>query len=242
MTSKREWTRVVAAIVTTFGVLTAGVIGAGAAQASGAQTPPDVTAALSVAAIDDLRDQADGMPELADAASFGDVHRVHRWSDALIAGDASDPVTATDEWVAPVLSSTGEAVAIYRVWRETPDSTAEFGGVDGDAAAAIALAEVDPKVTLISDPTIAAWYTLQDGVVTPVGSARFDDIRAATPIDQVAETVSARFAKNIRHAAPATGNSSAGWVWAGAGVLAVLMAGVGLAVRRRRSSATALTR
>ncbi|THE06093.1 hypothetical protein E1I21_13760 [Microbacterium oleivorans] len=235
MTSTRAWTRVVAAIATTFGVLTAGAIGAGAAQASGAQTPTDVIAALSVAAIDDLRDQADGMPELADAASFGDVHRVHRWSHELIAGDASDPVTATDEWVAPVLSSAGEAVAIYRVWRETPDGTAEFAGVDGDAATAVALAEVDPSVTLISDPTIAAWYTLQGGVVTPVGSARFDDIRAATPIDQVAETVSARYAKNIRDAAPATGNSSAGWVWAGAGGLVIAMIAVGVGVRRRVS-------
>ena len=224
--------RIVVTVVAMLGLL---AVGAPAASAAEGDTPADVVAAFSVQTAVELgSDEANGLENLADAASFGTVHRVHAWSASLIAGEAGDPVSAMDEWVAPVLSGSGEAVGVYRVWRETPDSDATFAGVGGDAATAAALAEVAAGTAVIEDPTIAAWYTLDAGIVTPVGSARFDDIRVATPIDRVAEIVSARFAQNVRDAAPPVGLSDESWMWAGIALLVVAAVGVGFVVRRRR--------
>jgi len=224
--TKRRW-RFMASIVA---ALVVG--GAAAAQASEPETPADVRAALSI----EMAVDTGTLPELEGAASFGPVHRVYRWSDALIAGDAGDPVTALDEWVAPVLSSSGEALAIYRVWRESPDSVAEFAGVDGDAATAAAIVDVDADAALVSDPTVAAWYAVWDDVVTPVGSATFSDIRAGTPVGEVATLVSERTAQAVRDAAPPAGRSFAGWVWGGVGVLAIAAITVCAGVRRRVSA------
>lgn len=230
--SGTKWWRIVATVVAMLGLL---AVGGAAASADEGDTPADVVAAFSVdKAVELGSDEASGLGSIADAASFGTVHRVHAWSASLIAGEAGDPVSAMDEWVAPVLSASGEAVGVYRVWRETPDSDATFAGVDGDAATAAALAEVAAGVTVVEDPTIAAWYTLDAGMVTPVGSARFDDVRVATPIDRVAEIVSARFAQNVRDAAPPVGRSDESWMWAGIALLVMAAVGVGLVVRRRR--------
>lgn len=227
----RRW-RIAATVAAVLGLLAGG---APAASAAEGDTPADVVAAFSVEdAVELGADEASGLEDLADAASFGTVHRVHAWSASLVAGEAGDPVSAMDEWVAPVLSASGEAVGVYRVWRQTPDSDATFAGVDGDAATASALAEVAAGVTVVEDPTIAAWYTLDAGMVTPVGSARFDDIRVATPIDRVAEIVSERIAQNVRDAAPPVGFSYESWMWAGIALLVVAALGAGLVVRRRR--------
>lgn len=227
----KRW-RIVVTVVAVLGLL---AVGAPAASAAESDTPADVVAAFSVEnAVELGSDEASGLGDLADAASFGTVHRVHAWSASLIAGEASDPVSAMDEWVAPILSSSCAAVGVYRVWRETPEATATFAGVDGEAATAKALAEVEPGVTLIEDPTIAAWYTLDAGVVSPVGSARFDDIRVATPVDRVAEIVSARFAQNVKDAASPVGLSYEGWMWRGIAVLVMAAIGVGFVLWRRR--------
>lgn len=223
--------RIAATIVVVLGLLAAG---APAASAAEDDTPADVIAAFSVEnAVRHGAEEAGGLDGLADAASFGAVHRVHAWSASLIAGESSDPVTAMDEWVAPILTASGEAVGVYRVWRETPDSDATFAGVDGDAAIAAALAEVAVGATVVEDPTIAAWYTFEAGIVTQVGSARFDDIRVATPIDRVAEIVSERTARAIRAAAPPLGVPMGRWLWAGGVVLVAAAVVVGVGVRRR---------
>ncbi|MEW2013528.1 MULTISPECIES: hypothetical protein [Microbacterium] len=229
--SGKRW-RAVLGVIATLSVLG---FGGAAASADEDDTPADVIAAFSVEEAVALgSDEASGLGRLADAASFGTVHRVHAWSASLIAGEAGDPVSAMNEWVAPIVSASGEAVGVYRVWRETPDSDGRFAGIDGDAATAAALVDVAAGVTIIEDPTIAAWYTLDAGVVTPVGSARFDDIRVATPIDRVAEIVSARFAQNVRDAAPPVGLSSESWIWAGVALLVMAAIGVGLVMLRRR--------
>lgn len=80
-------------------------------------------------------------------------------------------------------------------------------------------------MTLIEDPRIAAWYALDVGLVTPVGSVRFDDVRVATPADRVAEIVSTRFAQNIWDAAPPVGLSHESWVWGGVAVLVMVAVG-----------------
>ena len=61
-----------------------------------------------------------------------------------------------------------------------------------------------------------------------------DDIRVATPIDRVAEIVSARFAQNVRDAAPPVGLSYESWIWAGIALLVGVGVGVGFVMRRRR--------
>ena len=118
--TKRWW--IAATVVAMLGLL---AVGAPAASADEGDTPADVIAAFSVEKAVALgSDEEGGLGDLTDAASFGTVHRVHAWSASLIAGEAGDPVSAMDEWVAPVLSASGEAVGVYRVWRETPDSDA----------------------------------------------------------------------------------------------------------------------
>lgn len=192
-------------------VLAAILIGGGPAVAAAPSAPPDdVTAAFSDDALQALKrmnaeefaDKDSGAPDLSRISGFGDAHQVHQWSETLLLkADVSDPVIALEEWVAPILDERGGAVGVYRVWRPAPGSAAEYAGYDSDAEAAGALARLDPSTTLVSDPSIGAWYGLQDGTLSALNKLGQVELPYPEQLDAIAPIISERHDEMLRQSA-----------------------------------------
>ncbi|MGC0370555.1 hypothetical protein [Microbacterium sp. SLBN-111] len=171
-----------------------------------AEVPADVADAYSSAAIANLRDidasanTADGpkVPDIGSAALFGVPRQIHLWSPALIAGEVDgDAVAPLDEWLAPIVGADGDLVGTYRVWRPTAGSTAEYAGYNDDDDLARALDGLDDRATLVSDPTIDAWYAVRDGVVTALNASASREVPSPASVDEMRGVVSTRYAEAI---------------------------------------------
>lgn len=185
------------------------VVAFGGARASAAEdVPEDVVAAFSDTALQQLQamnaeDRAGdpAAPDLSIATGFGDVHRVHLWSASLVtSADTSDPVTALDEWVAPLLGRDETPVGVYLVWREHAGAAAEFAGYDHDADAAAGLASVDGGI-VVSDPTIAAWYELRDGQLRGLNPQARVELPTPEELSAFALVISERHHETLRQSA-----------------------------------------
>lgn len=192
-----------------FGFVIAVALSAGSlapAHAAGNEIPPDVRAAFSDDALAALQKSEEsqvtvdgtGVPDFSAATSFGVPRQVYMWSTDLILGKPSDePTTALDEWLAPILGPAGEPLGTYRVWRPTPDSTAELAGYNNDIELAAALQKLDEVSVLVSDPTIEAWYAVRDGSVSAVNQSAAREVPYPTAIDEVALLVAERYGAAI---------------------------------------------
>ncbi|MBA4248134.1 MAG: hypothetical protein C0444_07560 [Microbacterium sp.] len=192
-----------------FGFAVAVALSAGSlapAHAATDEIPLDVQAAFSDDALAALRqseespsaDGETGGSEFTGATSFGAPRQVHLWSSDLILGKSSDqPTTALDEWLAPILGPAGEPLGAYRVWRPTPESTAELAGYNNDIELAAALQKLDEVSVLVSDPTIEAWYAVRDRSVSAVNQSAAREVPYPTAIDEVALLVAERYGAAI---------------------------------------------
>jgi hypothetical protein len=193
------------------GVFLAGALGAGSlmsAHAAIGDLPPDVQAAYSIDALNALRNAEEslvtvdktGVPDFSAAESFGAPRQVNLWSTELITGKLpSEPTSALEEWLAPILGPAGEVLGTYRVWRATSGGNAELAGYNDDIELGAALQELGDGSVLVSDPAIEAWYVLRDGSVSALNQSAVREVPYPMPVDEVARTIADRYDAAIRN-------------------------------------------
>lgn len=166
------------------------------------EMPEDVAAAFSDEGVQALRRLNAEAQDSSEIAGFGMPRQIHLWSESLLrTGSAENPTVAIEEWVAPALDADGKAVGLYRVWRPSDDAPAEFAGYAPDAESAAAIHGMAASATLIDDPPIAGWFSLEDGRLTALNEHAEADVPHPAALESVAPIISERHDEMVRQAA-----------------------------------------
>lgn len=163
------------ALVVVLGVWVLGAAPAGAASPAPSgpsavgEVPPQVRAAYDG---DFLRQMVTSTQGQVGEVRAGTVHQLFSFTEDFMAGDpAADPVEAGDGWIAGV-----EADGVPVGWQRTfldDDGTVRSSGWNPDPVGARAFLATDAGA-LVEVPWDNAFFTLVDGVVTPVEVQSWD--------------------------------------------------------------------
>jgi hypothetical protein len=121
-----------------------------------------------------------------DTTETGEIHRVHVWTEAQLAGDDTEtPIQLLNEWVVPI-SIGGEPVGLATFWINPDRVEPELARFDGDPDLAAALAEIGETEALVRDDGSSAWFALsEDDVVTPLVPGT-SGLTEPIPLDEIA--------------------------------------------------------
>lgn len=174
--------------------------------------PPDVQDAYSQQAIDYLRTSSEGtvdvgnigdseVPDFSSAARFGTPHEIYSWSSGMIAGDTKvDPVAASGEWLAPILTETGDVLGTYRVWRPSEGAKAEMAGYNNDVDLGRQLGTLSATARLVNDAPSAEWLSLDRGTVSALNQTATVEVPYPVPVAELTPIVAKRYAQAIEDA------------------------------------------
>lgn len=182
-------------------------LGAASARADDA-VPDDVVAQYTTDAAERLRDAGESQvdvesddgasPDFASASAFGAIHRLYAWSPAFIDGTSSDrPVSAMDEWLAPVLDDRGETVGTYRVWRPSSGSRAEMAGYDDDRELARELQHMASSALLVEDPMSGGWFVVDGETISAANDIASLEVPSPASAEDVMILIAERYAEAI---------------------------------------------
>jgi hypothetical protein len=196
----------------------AGALSATTTSAMAAEsTPPDVQDAYSAQALSALRASqqttvdagnvaGQPVPDFSAAATFGAAHQIHTWSDAMIAGDTSAvPTTATEEWLATVLTAKGNPLGTYRVWRPAAGNTAEMAGYNNDLELARAIVAMPADAILVNDAPSGEWLSIEDSTVSALNQVATFEVPSPMSVADYTPIISERYAAAVADAADRDG-------------------------------------
>jgi hypothetical protein len=211
-----------------------------AATASVGSVPPEVTKYVTdgslVERLNDLYGpNASGTKgiDFDETTKPGPISRVWTWTDERLAGEPTDhPVGLTNNWVVPIVVAE-EPVGLATIWINPETEAPELAWFDPEPEWATALAAVPDAAQLVRDDGSAAWFALQDGVLTPLVSGS-SGVETPAPVAEVALVPPA----GEQPAPPSEPNTGLGLA---IGVLLLLAVVIGVALyvssRRDRSPA-----
>src|SRR5664279_2732061 len=168
---RRRWFIVAAATL----VAMVTIVPAAAATASVGSIPPDIVefAESDEGLLTELEEyfgvdaRGDGL-DFSEGLELGEIDRIFLWSDAFRAGEATDtPVQYVNRWKIPILIGE-EPVGVAMIGIDPATVEPEMIDFIHSAGTALALDEVDADATLVLEPETAAWFSLNDGVITPL--------------------------------------------------------------------------
>jgi len=168
----RRWWFIVAAATLVAMVM---IVPAAAATASVGSIPPDIVefAESDEGLLTELEEyfgvdaRGDGL-DFSEGLELGEIDRIFLWSDAFRAGEATDtPVQYVNRWKIPILIGE-EPVGVAMIGIDPATVEPEMIDFIHSAGTALALDEVDADATLVLEPETAAWFSLNDGVITPL--------------------------------------------------------------------------
>lgn len=168
--------------------------------------PEDVERAFATEVLDAMHSSLDGVHlsepvDFGDVAGFGAIHEVFHWSPDFLAGKETEtPNMPIHEWVAPALWADGEVAGTARVWRPEEASPAEFAAYDDNVELGMALLSAPDDARLVQDPTIAAWYVVEDGVVTALNDKATEEAPEAMGLVDFQGILAQRHESAIRDA------------------------------------------
>lgn len=168
----RRWWFIVAA-ATLVAMVT--IVPAAAGTASVGSIPPDIVefAESDEGLLTELEEyfgvdaRGDGL-DFSEGLELGEIDRIFLWSDAFRAGEATDtPVQYVNRGKIPILIGE-EPVGVAMIGIDPATVEPEMIDFIHSAGTALALDEVDADATLVLEPETAAWFSLNDGVITPL--------------------------------------------------------------------------
>ena len=161
----------------------------------------------------------------------GPISRVWTWTDERLAGEPTEhPVQLTNNWVVPIVVAE-QPVGLATIWINPETDTPELAWFDAEPEWATALAAVPDAAQLVRDDGSAAWFALQDGLLTPL-VAGASGLETPAPVAEVALVPPA----TEQPIAPSEPNTGLGLA-IGVLVLLVVVIGVALFVSSRRDRA-----
>ncbi|MFH5822116.1 hypothetical protein [Georgenia sp. AZ-5] len=168
----------------------------------------------------------------------GVVRTVMTWSEGLVQGtDVTPPTRETDHWIAPLLLD-GSAVGALVAARE--DGAVDVADVSGDTDLAEELQSLPLATHVVHDVPLDAWFTVEEGEVSPLDAAARDSLAGAVPVEVYQRFVEERHATGDADepgsAAPQpqdAGDAARAVAWVAAGAAALLVwAGIQVWLRR----------
>ncbi|WP_447522971.1 hypothetical protein [Salinibacterium sp. NYA9b] len=168
---RRRWVGVAAAAMVAIVTLVP-VVGASASVGS---TPPDVT--LFANADDGLlleleeffgQNQRGSGLDFTNGIELGAIDRVFLWSNDYHSGQSTEtPVQYVNRWMVPVTIGE-EPVGVAMIGIDPATVDPEMIDFIRRPGVALALDDVDDDATLVQEPETGAWFSLLDGVITPL--------------------------------------------------------------------------
>ena len=162
----------------------------------------------------------------------GPISRVWTWTDERLAGEPTEhPVQLTNNWVVPIVIGEEQA-GVATIWINPETESPELAWFDSEPEWAIALAAVPDAAQLVRDDGSAAWFALQDGILTPLvaGSSGVETPAPVADVALVPPTVE-------QPAPPSEPNTGLGLA-IGVILLLVVVIGVALFVSSRATTRT----
>ena len=173
-------------------MLLGALVPAQAATASDGSVPAEVTVYVTDGSLVERLNDLYGLDASGDrgidfdeTTKPGPISRVWTWTDERLAGEPTEhPVQLTNNWAVPIVIAE-EPVGLATIWINPETDTPELAWFDPEPEWATALAAVPDAAQLVRDDGSAAWFALQDGVLTPlvVGTS---GIETPAPVADVA--------------------------------------------------------
>jgi len=230
--------RSVHALAAAAAVLIAALLPAQSAMASVGSVPPEVTAYVAdgslVARLGDVygldASGANGI-DFDETTKPGPISRVWAWTDERLAGEPTEhPVQLTNNWVVPIVVAE-QPIGLATIWINPETDAPELAWFEPEPEWATALAAVPDAAQLVRDDGSAAWFALQDGVLTPLVTGT-SGVETPAPVAEVAVVPPA----TEQPLAPTEPNTGLGLA-IGVLVLLIVVIGVALYVSSRRDRA-----
>jgi hypothetical protein len=159
--------------------------------ASVGSVPPEVTKYVTDGSLAERLydlyglDASGGGIDFDDTTKPGPISRVWTWTDERLAGEPTEhPVQLTNNWVVPIVIAE-KPVGVATIWINPETEAPELAWFDPEPKWATALATVPDAAQLVRDDGSAAWFALQDGVVTPLVPST-SGVETPAPVDEVA--------------------------------------------------------
>ncbi|MEQ1736068.1 MAG: hypothetical protein ABL886_06670 [Rhodoglobus sp.] len=116
-----------------------------------------------------------------DSTEVGQLNRVFAFTGDFLAGVASEtPVERRNEWTAPITVN-DSAIGLATVWINPVSVEPELADFVRGSTVAIALANVSAEAFLVRDDPADAWFSLEEGKLTPLVSGS-SGISGTTPL------------------------------------------------------------
>jgi hypothetical protein len=177
--------------VVTVAVLFGALAPAQVAAASVGSVPPEVTKYVTDGSLVERLNDLYGLDASGDGIDFdettkpGPISRVWTWTDERLAGEPTEhPVQLTNNWVVPIVIAEAP-VGVATIWINPETGTPELAWFDPEPEWATALAAVPDAAQLVRDDGSAAWFALQDGVLTPLVTGS-SGVETPAPVAEVA--------------------------------------------------------
>ncbi|MBH0009783.1 hypothetical protein [Salinibacterium sp. SWN1162] len=151
------------------------IVPAAEASASTGSIPPDVSAFATdddglLQSLEEFFgvDQRGTGLDFSEGIELGEIDRVFLWSQDFHSGIATDtPVQYVNRWKVPVMIG-DEPVGVALIGFDPATVEPEMIDFIRSPGTALALDDVDSDATLIHEPETGAWFSLVDGVITPL--------------------------------------------------------------------------
>lgn len=214
-------------------VLLPALLGPSPTTAHAATVPDDVTEWFTEVAAATATAVWPGPDDAGSRVSAGEPRPLYQWSEEFRSGAATDePVTAVEEWIAPVTSA-GEPAGVVVAWRHEGEIALAY--TEEDAALAAAIAGLPGAALVVHEPVIGAHFAVDDGTVSTLRSSTFPST-GPLPLADFQPVLTERVAEMSLPDEPEGGSRwwlPAVWVALGGLVLAGLVLVAAAAWRRR---------
>ena len=162
-----------------------------AASASDGSVPAQVKVYVTDGSLVERLDDLYGLNESGTGIDFdettktGAISRVWVWTDERLTGAPTEhPVELTNNWVVPIALG-DEPIGYATIWINPEIDAPELAEFTAEPQTAVVLGKIPDDAQLVRDDGSAAWFALEDGILTPLVPGT-SGLETPAPVEEVA--------------------------------------------------------